>query len=303
MQNELRKSVDSENWSLISQIEPSSVGCALCPVSDEKVEETFRIEDEKGRWVTKSIVDPYPVTHPTSFKLKENGLFQSYNAHGWSEIVVETRDHSKEFHELSSEEIKNVLLVYVNRIKELRKRDGVLFIGIVKDNQRLEFDHSYSKIFTLPILPRVIKEKIEKFEDYQYKYEKCIYCDIIEKEKDTSRFIFDNEHFIVITPFSQNLPNQVLIFPKKHYSCLTQLSDYEIFSLAETIKNILTRFSAAFKPLKYSMVFYIKPNKSEDFHFHISISQKTFHSSIKEGYDISFNRFSPEDTAKILRGG
>ncbi len=303
MQNELRKSYDIKNWSLISEIEPSSVGCSLCPGSEEKTEETFRIEDNKGRWIVRSIVDPYPFTHPSKFKISESEkLFTAIKAHGWSEVVIETRDHTREFHELTSEEIKNVLTVYKNRVNALRKRENVEFIGILKDNMNIEFEHSYSKIFTLPIVPESIKEKINTFNDYQYKTEKCIYCDIAKKEEKGPRHILSNDSFIAFAPFSQTENFEVLVVPKKHHTCINELNEFEIFNLAEILKNLLTRLKAAINPFKYGIVFYLRPNKEKDFHFHIKIFQKTFHSTLDEGYGIYLSKLSPESVAKILRG-
>ena len=303
MQNELRKSYDSEGWSLISQIEPSAVGCALCPGSEDKTKETFRIEDEKGKWIVRSIVDPYPLTHPSIFKIKENErIYETFSAHGWSEIVTETRDHAKELHELSADEIKNILLVYINRVKELQKRENVEFIGILKDNLHIEFNHSYSRILTLPIVPEYIKEKINKFNDYLFKNEKCLYCDLIKKEKESPRFIFENDSFIAFVPFSQINNYEVWILPKKHYQSITDLSTFEVFTLAETIKNILSRLKAALSPFQYGMAFYIKPKNEKDFHFHIKIFQKTIPPTLKESYGINLCKLTPENVAKILRG-
>ena len=142
---------------------------------------------------------------------------------------------------------------------------------------------------------------MQMFSDYQLKYGECIYCALNKKESQGPRFLFENEHFICFVPFSQVLDFEICITPKKHYSCLSELNDFEIFTLAETIKNSIARISAAVKPLRYSMCFYLKPKNERDFHFHISINQKTLHSSVEEGYGISVHRVSPEDISKILR--
>jgi UDPglucose--hexose-1-phosphate uridylyltransferase len=303
MQNEIRKEYDTKDWTLLSEIEPSAVGCALCPGSEEKTEETYKIEDKKGHWTVRCIVDPYPLTHPSTFKLKEDKEFtQSFSAHGWSEIVIETRDHTKELHELTSEEIKNVLLAYSNRIKELRKREGVEYIGITKDNMHHEFDHAYSRIFTLPIVPRNAKEKQITFNDYWFKNEKCFYCDLIERERESSRLLLENESFVALVPYAPRNDFEIWILPKKHYTCISELNEYELFHLAEAIKNILTRLNAAISLLQYGIVFYNRPNKEKDFHFHVSIFQKKPKSTLQEGYDIFLAKISPENIAKILRG-
>lgn len=314
MQNELRKSYDSEDETVISEIVPSSIGCMLCPNIElpdsmvpeqkERLEETYRIES-KGKnavWLVRSVIDPYPITHPTMFKPKENSeIHQSYSAHGWSEVVVETREHNKELHELTSDEIKNVLLVYINRIKALREKENVAHVCIIKDNLRNEFNHSYSKIITLPIIPEKSKEKIKHFNDFHFKHDECLYCDIIKKERASPRCVFENESFIVITPYVQNLPYEVMILPKKHYTCLSEINEFEIFTLAETIKNILTRLSKEINPLRYSMFFHLRPNQEKDFHFHVEIGQKTLHPTLKEGYGINLSKLTPEDTAKMLK--
>jgi UDPglucose--hexose-1-phosphate uridylyltransferase len=306
MQNELRKTSDTEKWSILSPMEPSSVGCGLCPGNEDKTEETGVIKDPEsrtGEWTARSIIDPYPITHPMKFKVDESKqLYQSFKAHGWSEIVIETRDHVKELHELSIEEIKAVIQLYIDRIKSLNKKEQVEQVCIVKDNLRKDFNHSYSRIFTLPIIPTKIKEKLQSFSDYHYRNESCLYCDIIKNAKTNPRFIFENDYFVCLTPFAQELDYEVWILPKKHYCCVSELNEFEIFTLAETIKNTIMRLSAAVKPLRYGMYFYIKPANEKDFHFHIILNQKTLHSSIGEGYGISLSRFSPEEVSKILRG-
>jgi UDPglucose--hexose-1-phosphate uridylyltransferase len=303
MQNELRKSYDTKDWALLSQIEPSSVGCGLCPVAEDKTEETYRIEDDKGHWLTRSIVDPYPFTHPSMFKIKENTDFlKSFYAHGWSEIVTETRDHTKELHDLTSDEIKNVLMIYINRINALRIRENVEFIGIIKDNLHIDFNHAYSRIFTLPITPELVKNKINIFNDYMFKNEKCAYCELLKHEKESPRLIMENESFVVTSPFAQRNSYECCILPKKHYNCISELNEFEIFTLAETIKSILTRMSVVLSPFRYGIAFYLRPNNEKDFHFHIDIFQKTLQPSLKEGYGINLCKLTPENTAKILRG-
>ena len=125
---------------------------------------------------------------------------------------------------------------------------------------------------------------------------------MIEKEAKSPRFVFDNEHFVCIIPFSQDMEYETWILPKKHHKSITELNEFEVFTLAETIKNTLMRLSAAIKPLNYSMYFYLKPTKEKDFHFHVVVNQKTLHTTISEGYGISLNRTSPEEVSKILKG-
>jgi UDPglucose--hexose-1-phosphate uridylyltransferase len=314
MQNELRKSFDSEDEAIITQIVPSPIGCPLCPQIElpesiapeqEKLEETFQIgsEDKNQVWLCRSVVDPYPITHPSMFKLKSSTeSTETYSAHGWSEVIVETRDHNKELHELSSEEIKNVLLVYMNRIPAFRKKDNVAHVCILKDNLRNEFNHSYSKLVTLPIVPEKAKEKTQRFNDFQFKHSECLYCNIIEKEKNSQRSILENDQFIVLAPYVQNNPHEVLILPKKHHTCISEMNQFEAFTLAETIKNVLTRLSVVLNPFKYSMVFHLRPNQEKDFHFHIAMGQKTLHPTLQEGYGLKLSRTTPEETAKLLRG-
>jgi UDPglucose--hexose-1-phosphate uridylyltransferase len=306
MQNELRKSYDTENWSVIASLEPSSVGCALCPGSEDKTEETFKISDPEsktGAWLCRSIVDPYPITHPMAFKLNQNSnILQSFKAHGWSEVVIETRSHTKELHELNIDEIKAVLQIYADRSKAIENKEGVEQVCITKDNLRTEFDHSYSKVFTLPIVPKKMKEKVDRFNDYHYKNESCLYCDLIKNERNSPRIIFENDHFICFVPFSPIQEYEVMIVPKKHCSNIYDLNEFEIFTLAETLKNVLTRMSAVIKPLKYWMVFYLKPNKEKDFHFHIGLGPKSARSTVGDGYSLHVCKIAPEDAAGILRG-
>jgi len=308
MQNEIRKAIDSDNETIISEIIPSSVGCILCPKNelpdiknvDEKIEETYRIESTNGQWLCRSITDPYPLTHPTIFKLKEDGpLKKSYNAHGWSEVVIETREHEKAFEDLNVEEIKNVLVIYINRIKELRKRESVAEICIIKDNLNIDFNHTHSRIITLPLVSKRTREKVRKFDEFFLKYNECLYCELIKNDK--QRKILENELFESIAPYTPCNKGEVWILPKKHIRCISELNDFEIFSLSEIIKIILTRMRGIFNPFKYTMAYYLIPTNQKDFHFHIALSLKAYPHPLKEWYDFNTCKESPELIVKLLR--
>jgi UDPglucose--hexose-1-phosphate uridylyltransferase len=68
---------------------------------------------------------------------------------------------------------------------------------------------------------------------------KCVFCSIIQKERNGQRLILENSKFLVFTPYASVNPLEFWIFPKKHEATLLKMSKNEVETFAETLKTCL----------------------------------------------------------------
>ena len=136
---------------------------------------------------------------------------------------------------------------------------------------------------------------------------------IEQEEKFEKRVIFENEHFSVILPFFVEYPYGVYIMSKRHVGNITELTDDEKRSLAETLKLTTGMLDSLFDyKFPYMMCMHNAPVNTEDtseyYHFHIeffppmrSADKQKFNASSETGAWAHCNPTAPEEKAEELR--
>jgi len=315
MQHELRKDYITDNWTILV---PARVKrpfgpkkCPFCPenVSSEAGQTILRLNKEgkeKDPWRVLVVENKFPLTHPSKFKLTGLGtLFTKTLAHGYSEVVIETPEHNKRFHDLSTDEINLVFNAFKKRIEKLSERERVEYILITKleGKYRGSLEHPHSQIITYPKIPKDLTEEIDGFNNYHKRNKSCVFCDVIEKEKKSQRKVMENDHFIGIAPFASSSPYEVWLLPKKHKTTFSELDEFELFSLAEILKKVLTKMNEEIENFSYALVFHERPSKftTQDFHFHVEVYPTLHSPGFKRHVGIPWNEITPEKAASVLR--
>lgn len=212
------------------------------------------------------------------------------------EVIVESPDHSKQLADLDIDHIADVLKVYALRIKDLSK-DGkyvVIFKNYGKD-AGTSLVHSHTQACSVNILPKNVEEKVQAIKQYKT----CPYCDIIKKEQNSKRKIFENKEFVSFAPFASRFNYEAWIFPKKHCRNITEMDDTQLTSLAQMLKKILMRLQSI--DASYNMILHYAP-KGTDLHFHIEIMPRIAKwAGFELNTGIIVNSVPPETAAQFYR--
>ena len=127
------------------------------------------------------------------------------------------------------------------------------------------------------------------------------------------RIVFENDSFTVFLPFFTEYPYGIYVFPKRHISHITQMTEQEKADFGITLKQIVGMFDTMFeKEFPYMMCMHNAPVNSgdvdADFHFHVeffpplrSANQQKFNASSETGAWAHCNPRCPEETAAELR--
>ena len=241
--------------------------------------------------------------------MEPGGLFEKMDGTGAHEVIIETPDHSSKFADFSVEHIRDVLWTFRERMVDLKRDSRLCYIIIFKNDgfpAGASLEHSHSQLIALPIVPKMVMEKLDGFNRYLEAKKRCIFCDMIKQEIDLSvRVILKSDMFISLVPFAPRFPFETWILPLNHFAHFEDMPFEHYYELASTFKNIMERLKNKLDNPSYNIILHSCPivnSEHIDFHWHIEIMPTlTSVAGFERGCGMYINPVSPEDAAKWLR--
>lgn len=267
-------------------------GCYFCPDTFANDVITYADNNSEGQWEIISSVNKFPAVSLDNPK-----------AYGQAEVIVETNKHGVDINELSIEHIVRIFDAYINRYTALKNIDGIKHVIIFKNEggkAGASIDHSHSQIIALPLLPPKIKSEVEAYEKYVIENNSCPYCDIIAKESDGPRMIWQDKNLFVLAPYASESPYGAWFVPKRHVASIADLSNGEKESFAKAIKAVLGKLDKFGISYNY---FVENAVNDMDYHMHIKLAPRpNVWAGLELGTGVIVNPVAPEEAARIYRG-
>ena len=283
--------------------------CPFCPGSEEI---------PSGDWTVLSLPNRFPALRPepSTPKVKSDRLYRVRPAKGICEVIIYTPKHDATLADLSVENIRAIIDLWTERFVELGRLEYIKYVFIFENKGRVigvTLDHPHGQIYAFPFIPSLIRRELASSRRYWRRSGKCLFCRIIEKEKeDGKRIVCENDDFICFLPFFAHWPYGVHIYPKRHLAALPDLNEKERDSFAVILKRILKKFDNLFgMRFPYMMVLHQRPTDGRDYpyyHFHIEFyppyrekNKIKYFASVETGAGTITFDYSPEEKARELR--
>ena len=269
-----------------------NLSCPFCP--DSMHSETITYEDDNyhGEWEIVSVINKF-----SALSLDNDMAF------GQTEVIVETRKHGMDINEFSIDHIVRVFNAYADRFMTLRNIDGIKHVIVFKNEggkAGASIAHTHSQVIALPVLPTKIKAEAIAYSKYRLEKVTCPYCDIIDKETDKPRVIWQDENIMALSPYASDAPYGVWLIPKRHMSLFADMTRPEKESLAYALKMVLGMLDEY--GLNYNYFIENSVN-NEDYHTHIKIAPRpNIWAGLELGTGVVINPITPEFAAKFYRG-
>jgi UDPglucose--hexose-1-phosphate uridylyltransferase len=152
----------------------------------------------------------------------------------------------------------------------------------------------------LPFLPPKTEKEGRDYNRYRLEHATCPYCDVIIKETDKPRVIWEDENVFVLAPYASPNPYGAWILPRRHVRFLGDLTRSEKESIAIAFKLLLNKLDDYGIPYNY---FIENAVNQEDYHMHIKlVPRPDTWGGLEMGTGIIVNPIAPEFAAKIYRG-
>lgn len=238
-------------------------------------------------------------------KVKENPfLFDAIGAH---EVIVESPRHDEHPGVAGLKQLSLVVDAYLERLKALSAKPYVKYVSIFR-NHGLEagasLSHAHSQIIATPFVPRTIKEEMEASNRFWRKKHKCALCDILERERKSPRFVWENDSFSVFAPWASVNPLEFWILPKKHQATPLEMKPKQKEDLAITLRVCLGALNVLLSDPPYNYGFHIAPDveSGKYYHWHIEVYPKlAIWAGFEKSTGIYINTIPPEDAAASLK--
>lgn len=282
----------------------SSNVCVFC-TGNEKLTppEIGRINGPDGNWSIRWFLNLFPaVQEEGQIDVRTDNTFYTFAAaYGSHEVVAETPLHDRQLWDFSSQEIRQLLQVYRERIEELGKKESIKYVAVFKNHGAeggTSIVHSHTQIMSTNILPPLVREEASAVKNSQ----SCPYCSILNTEKNSYRRCFENNFAVAFTPYASRFNFEIWIFPKRHFRQLSDATDDELHGISELLASVLRKLRELNAPYNY-VLHYLPVTEDGDFHFHIEIQPRI---AIWAGFELNtgiiINSVTPEDAARFYRG-
>jgi len=297
--------------------------CPLCPGNEHMTPPAIltylsvngklkKAKDQNGlchkNWLVRVIPNLYPVFDPPTKEnetIKEGPFLKRPVGH--HEVFVESPCHTEHPGTARVSQLIYTINAYLDRLTVLSQKSYVQNLVIFRNHGReagASLSHAHTQLIASPILPTIIDEELEASENYYNKNNECLFCNILNKEKEGSRFIWENSSFVVFTPWASVNPLEFWLIPKRHQSNMVDLTASEVKDLAETMRLCLGGLRSLLNDPPYNFGFHtVLIEAAKDFyHWHLEVYPKL---AIWAGFEKStgmfINTISPEDAATELR--
>lgn len=279
--------------------------CPLCPDAEPAETPLCESFDEHGDWKMRVIPNRYPAFEgDESLAVRNLGpVHVLAEASGKHEVFVFQREHNQRVDMFSDEVIGELMVTLKSRFVDHANTPNIRYTQAIVNHGReagASLAHPHGQLLGLPFVPGEILEEERAFERFKGG---CIVCTTCEAESNSERFVLDNEHATVISPFWASSPYELLIMPKSHQQHLAQSSDAELQGVGVAIRDALAQLVTTLGDIAYNLVFHTAPaHHTGIYHWHVHLFPKlTTTAGFERGTGVMINIVAPEFAAAELR--
>ncbi len=325
--SELRQDLVSGDWVMISPRRAKKGPLSLikkeskrkiapqknCPFCDPKINpgKLIACYPQNENWRIKIIQNKYPAVTPSKKPIRffKKGPYFVAEARGCHHVVI-TKDHYKNFAHLNRQDANLLFEVLKNHYLKLAQDPNCAYISIFHNwgpKAGASVYHPHYQIISIPVIPPDVAHSLSGSTHYFKKHKKCVHCEMIKHvKKEKKLIVYENQEFIVFTPFVAREPFELRIFPKKHFPYFENTPS-EILNLAtDALQKSLSLVEKRLNDPDYNFFLHTasveNKQKYHFYHWHIEMQPKI---SISAGFELAtgveITVVDPNDAAKILR--
>jgi UDPglucose--hexose-1-phosphate uridylyltransferase len=231
------------------------------------------------------------------------GLFKAESEQGICKVVCFSPDHSKSLADMDVEDIAKVVNTWQKEFTELGSNAMINYVQIFENKGAVmgcSNPHPHGQIWSQSTLPNEVEKKDSQQKDYYERSNTSLLGDYLKQELQANeRIIYENEHFVVLTPFWAVWPFETMIVPKTKYTNITEISREESLAFADAISKITKAYDLLFEcSFPYSSGIHQAPTNNmsnEHWHWHMSFYPPLLRSATVKKFMVGYEMFgSPQ---------
>lgn len=240
-------------------------------------------------------------TSPT-FSVTE-GLFQAKSEQGICKVICFSPDHSKSLADMDVADIDKVVKIWQNEYQALGSNSMINYVQIFENKGAVmgcSNPHPHGQIWSQSTLPNEVVKKDQQQKAYFNSNNTSLLGDYLKQELEANdRVIYQNDDFVVLTPFWAIWPFETMIIPKKQSTDIASISSQESFAFADAISKITKAYDRLFEcSFPYSSGIHQSPTNGESnnhWHWHMSFYPPLLRSATVKKFMVGYEMFgSPQ---------
>jgi UDPglucose--hexose-1-phosphate uridylyltransferase len=236
------------------------------------------------------------------FSINE-GLFKAQSEQGICKVICFSPDHSKSLADMAIEDINKIVTTWQKQYTKLGGNQRINYVQIFENKGALmgsSNPHPHGQIWSQSTLPNEVIKKDEQQRAYFNKNKSSLLGDYLKQELQTNeRIIYQNDDFVVLTPFWAVWPFETMIVPKQQHTNITTISEQESVGFADAISKITKAYDKLFEcSFPYSSGIHQSPTNGETnvhWHWHMSFYPPLLRSATVKKFMVGYEMFgSPQ---------
>jgi len=232
-----------------------------------------------------------------------NGLFKAESEQGICKVICFSPDHSKSLADMEVADIDKVVKTWQKEYRELGSIDTINYVQIFENKGSVmgcSNPHPHGQIWSQSTLPNEVDKKDQYQNRYYRKNKSTLLGDYLKQELEVNdRIIYQNNDFVVLTPFWAIWPFETMIVPKVQKQNISEISEEESLSFADAISKITNAYDKLFEcSFPYSSGIHQSPTNGENnkhWHWHMSFYPPLLRSATVKKFMVGYEMFgSPQ---------
>jgi UDPglucose--hexose-1-phosphate uridylyltransferase len=285
--------------------------CPFCPGNENLTPPETYVVPDTSSWRVRVTPNKFAaLSYQGERRRSIQGIRRTVTGVGIHEVIIETPDHSKTTALLEDAQVETVLQTYLNRFLFASRDPRVEQVTIFKNHGEAagtSLEHSHSQMIAAPVITAQLRDRLINALKHFDEFGECIFCRVLDQElKESTRIVHESEHFVAFVQYAALTPFSMLIMPRRHMACFSEITDAEAADLARNLRRTLGKlyygledpdfnYSVRTAPTEYAGVKY--------YHWYVSIIPRlTKLAGFELGSGMFINVSLPEENASFLRG-
>ena len=285
-----------------------------CPFEDPRrmsgAEPIIEISNGNG-WSLILIENKFPAfTHrDVCTTVMKRGPYEVADGVGHHDLII-TKDHKKDFPDLSPKEAFSVLRAFQDRYLMLLNDECLSYVSMFHNwgpRAGASVFHPHYQMVAIPVIPPDFQHSLRGSREFAKNEGGCVHCAMIDWErKEKSRIIFENRGAIAFAPFVSRTAYEIRVFPKHHFPFFERTTERDLSDIAEALQASLRMVRRGLNDPDYNFFIHTAPmrgkGKYETYHWHIEVLPRvTIPAGFEQGTGIEINPVDPDQAALIFR--
>jgi len=233
----------------------------------------------------------------------DNGLLQAESEQGICRVICFSPDHSKSLADMDVDAIDKVIKAWQQEYKTLGAHPNINYVQIFENKGAVmgcSNPHPHGQIWSQSTLPNEVQKKNTQQKNYFSENKTSLLGDYLNQELVANeRIIYQNNHFLILTPFWAVWPFETMIAPKVMQKNISELSEQQSVDFADAISKITKAYDKLFQcSFPYSSGIHQAPTNSKDnshWHWHMSFYPPLLRSATVKKFMVGYEMFgSPQ---------